>query len=273
MATNLPFNGEFKVTNEYRKPSKKYIAGFHTGIDLVGKTSTDVYSVCDGKVIMASQSYGEYGKAVKIKDNATGKIFLFAHLRSIAVKVNQSVSRVTRIGVMGNTGNSNGAHLHIEMRTSADKYGQVEDIAKYMGIPNKEGTYNSNDYQIGKGIKYEVHIQDIGWQESKENGEIAGTTGESLRIEAIKINADFPIEYRTHVQDLGWLPWVKNREMSGTTGESKRVEAIEIKSEKEIIATAHIQDIGWQEKVVGKEIRIGTEGRALRLEALTLEYV
>ena len=273
MATNLPFNGEFKVTNEYRKPSKNYMAGFNTGIDLVGKTSKDVYSVCDGKVIMASQSYGEYGKAVKIKDNATGKIFLFAHLRSIAVKVNQAVSRVTRIGVMGNTGNSNGAHLHIEMRTSADKYGQVEDIAKYMGIPNKEGTYNSSDYQIGKGIKYEVHIQDKGWQESKENGEIAGTVGESLRVEAIKIYTDFPINYRVHVQDKGWMPWVKNGELAGTTGQSLRIEAIEIKSEKELIATAHVQDIGWLTKVVGKEIKIGTEGRALRLEALTLEYV
>ena len=48
---------------------------------------------------------------------------------------------------------------------------------------------------------------------------------------------------------------------------------ISIKSEREIIATAHVQDIGWQTQVVGKEIKIGTEGRALRLEALKLEYV
>lgn len=125
----------------------------------------------------------------------------------------------------------------------------------------------------GKGIKYEVHIQDKGWQEAKENGEIAGTVGEGLRIEAIKIHTDFDVEYRCHVQDKGWMPWVKNGELSGTTGESKRVEAIEIKSEREIIATAHVQDIGWQTQVVGKEIKIGTEDRALRLEALTLEYV
>lgn len=273
MATNLPFNGEFKITNEYRKPSKNYIAGFHTGIDLVGKTSKDVYSVCDGKVIMASQSYGEYGKAVKIKDNVTGKIFLFAHLRSIAVKVNQAVSRVTRIGVMGNTGNSNGAHLHIEMRTSADKYGQVEDIAKYMGIPNKEGTYNSSDYQIGKGIKYRVHIQDIGWQEPKENGEIAGTEGKEKRIEAIEIYSDLPIEYRAHVEGKGWLPWVKNGEMAGTEGEGRRLEAVDIKSSKPIIAKAHIQNLDWQDEITGTEIRIGTVGESLRLEALTLEYV
>ncbi len=124
-----------------------------------------------------------------------------------------------------------------------------------------------------KSIKYQVHVEGIGWQEAKENGEIAGTTGEALRVEAIKIDTDFPIEYRVHVEGHGWLEWVKNGTVAGTTGQSRRLEAIEIKSTREIIATAHVQDIGWQEAVAGKEIQIGTEGRALRLEALTLQYL
>ena len=125
----------------------------------------------------------------------------------------------------------------------------------------------------GEGIKYQVHIEAIGWQESKENGEIAGTTGEALRIEAMKIETDEYVEYRGHVQDIGWTDWVKAGEIIGTTGQAKRLEAIEIKSLRTIRATAHVQDIGWQDTVVGKNIRIGTEGRALRLEALTLEFV
>ena len=273
MATNLPFNGEFKVTNIYKRKGN-WQAGFHTGIDLVGITNKDVYSVCEGKVIMVNSNYGDYGKAVKVKDSTTGKVFLFAHLKSIAVKVNQYVSRLTKIGVMGNTGRSTGAHLHIEMRTPADKYGEVEDIARYMGIPNELGIYNSKNYPIDeKPLKYQVHIQDIGWQESKENGEIAGTVGEALRIEALKIFADFPIKYRVHVENKGWMDFVSNGEMAGTTGQGLRVEAIEIESEKELVATAHIQNVGWQTSIVGKQIKIGTEGRALRLEALTLEYV
>lgn len=125
----------------------------------------------------------------------------------------------------------------------------------------------------GKGIKYEVHIQDKGWQEAKENGEIAGTVGEALRIEALKIFADFPIKYRVHVENKGWMDFVSNEEMAGTTGKGLRVEAIEIESEKELVVTAHIQNLGWQTSIVGKQIKIGTEGRALRLEALKLEYV
>ena len=272
MATYLPFNGEFKVTNIYRRKGN-WKAGFHTGIDLVVVNDKDVYSVCKGKVIMANQSYGDYGRTVKIKDSATGKIFLFAHLRSISVKVNQYVSRLTKIGVMGNTGRSTGPHLHIEMRTSTDRYGVVEDIAKYMKIPNQIGTYNSKDYPIDeKTLKYQVHVENIGWQESKEDGEIAGTVGEALRIEALKIFADFPIKYRVHVENKGWMDFVSNEEMAGTTGKGLRVEAIEIESEKELVVTAHIQNLGWQPSMVGKQIKIGTEGRALRLEALKIEY-
>jgi uncharacterized protein YjdB len=36
-------------------------------------------------------------------------------------------------------------------------------------------------------VKYSVHLQNDGWQKEKSNGETAGTTGKSKRIEAIKI--------------------------------------------------------------------------------------
>lgn len=271
--TNLPFNGIFRVTNVYRRKGN-WQAGFHTGIDLVGSNTT-VYCVCNGKVTMA-KTYGDYGKAVKVKDEKTGKIFLFAHLKSISVKVGQKVTRASKIGIMGNTGRSTGAHLHIEMRTSADKYGVVEDIASYMGIPNAVGSYNSANYQIKEklDIKYEVHIQNIGWQEQKYNGQLAGTEGQGLRIEAVKIYADIPVQYRVHIENKGWSEWVPNGAQAGTTGESLRIEALEIISSKNPIkATAHIENIGWATAVTGTQVRIGTEGRALRLEALTLEFV
>ena len=36
-------------------------------------------------------------------------------------------------------------------------------------------------------INYQTHIQDIGWQNLKSNGEMSGTEGQSKRLEAIKI--------------------------------------------------------------------------------------
>lgn len=274
MATNLPFIGNFIITKIYREKDNRYKAKFHTGIDLVGDTNKNIYSVCDGKVIMA-RKYGDYGNAIKIKDSATGKIFLFAHLSRFFVEVGQVVSRTTKIGYMGSTGNSSAPHLHLELRTAKDIYGEVEDIASYMKLPNKVGKYNSNDDIFkDKSITYQVHIEKMDWQSPKANGEIAGTEGQSLRIEAIKISATENIKYRVHIQDLGWTDWVPNDCVAGTTGKSKRLEAIEIVTEgSKLRATAHIQDIGWEEVKEGNIIRIGTEGRALRLEALRLEFV
>lgn len=226
---------------------------------------------------MVSQNYGDYGKAVKIKDSKTGKIFLFAHLKSIAVVYGQKVTRVTKIGIMGNTGNSTGPHLHIEMRSSADQYGVVEDIASYMGLPNKVGTYNSNDFQIvdKPRIAYEVHGENYGWSQGlKEDGEEAGTTGQALRIEAVRIDADVPIEYSGHIELIGDIPAVKNGEVLGTIGQGKRLEQIVLKCiSHKIRASAHIESVGWTEPVEGNEVIIGTKGRALRLEALKLEFV
>lgn len=274
--TNLPFNGEFRVTVEYgRKNSAnlKWAAGYHTGMDLVGVTSKDVYSVCDGTVIFASTN-GNYGKCVKIRDSKTGKVFLFAHLASISVKKGQSVTRATKLGVMGATGRAIGAHLHIELRTRADKYGFVENIANYMGIPNKVGTYNSANYQLGnKNITYQVHIQDIGWQTPKKNWEIAGTEGQEKRIEAIIIHSDIPLRYRAHIQDKGWSNWKFNDGIAGTTGEAKRLEALEIVSERPLKGQAHVQNKGWQDIKIGSPIILGTTGEGLRLEAIRLDFV
>ncbi len=43
------------------------------------------------------------------------------------------------------------------------------------------------DSSVNKSIRYRVHVQDIGWMDWVSNGQIAGTTGQSKRIEAIQI--------------------------------------------------------------------------------------
>ena len=55
-------------------------------------------------------------------------------------------------------------------------------------------------------VSYQTHVQDIGWQGIKYDGEEAGTSGQSKRLEAINISLSNPlysgsIEYQTHVSD------------------------------------------------------------------------
>ena len=83
-------------------------------------------------------------------------------------------------------------------------------------------------------VNYSTHVQDIGWQGWKANGQMAGTSGQSKRLEAIRIKLtgemakQYDIYYRVHSQEFGWLGWAKNGESAGTEGYSYRLEAIQI---------------------------------------------
>lgn len=177
---------------------------------------------------------------------------------------------------MGATGNVTGTHLHYEIRNKSNKYGDEQNPATFMGIPNKVATLESENYQIKEvpDISYKVHIAKKGWQESKINGEVAGTKGEALAIEAFVAEADVPIQYKGHIQDKGDTEWYKNGEMLGTVGESKRLEEITIKCDShKLRVTAHIEGIGDVKSKEDNEVVIGTRGRALRLEALTIQFI
>lgn len=108
---------------------------------------------------------------------------------------------------------------------------------------------------ICKMIKYQTHVQNIGWQGEKADGETSGTTGQSLRLEAIKIqlssSIDGGIVYKTHVQDYGWQNFVANGQASGTSGQAKRLEAIQMqltgnaKNQYDLYYRVHAQNFGW----------------------------
>ena len=133
-----------------------------------------------------------------------------------------------------------------------------------------------DQYKItGQDITYKTHIQDIGWTDWKDKGDIAGTTGEAKRIEAIILEGHngLDLSYRVHIEDIGWSAWVGNGQVAGTTGQCKRIEAIEIKSNKMLEVQEHVQDVGWMPSSKGTNIRIGTEGKSLRLEAFKINVL
>lgn len=130
-------------------------------------------------------------------------------------------------------------------------------------------------------IKYSTHIQGIGWQNYKKDSEMAGTTGQGLRVESIKIEGiNLPrgtkLKYQTHIQNIGWQDWKENGTISGTTGKSLRLEGIKIKlegtSEYSVMYRTHIQNIGWQDWCYDGETA-GTIGLSKRMEAIQIKIV
>lgn len=149
MATKICFTGDFKITCEYGKKGNAWKSVVHQGIDLVGVTNKKVYSICNGVVERAGYDKGGFGNYVRIKEDGTDNRIYLAHLDKIYVKVGQKVTYPTVVGLMGTTGNATGSHTHVEIREFKNgKAVRKLNPARYMGIPNKLGMYNSSNYQI-----------------------------------------------------------------------------------------------------------------------------
>ena len=136
---------------------------------------------------------------------------------------------------------------------------------------------NNSDFP---SISYQVHIEGDGWLNTVSDGALAGTQGQSKRIEAIIIdltsNGASMVQYRSHVEDDGWQTWKNSGQTSGTVGQAKRLEAIEIKLNEafalkyDIYYRTYVEGIGWQEWKKNGETS-GTTGQAKRIESIEIK--
>ncbi len=86
----------------------------HQGVDIGASTGTSIVAADSGMVTYAGWN-GGYGNFVKI-DHGDGMETCYGHLSKFAVKTGDTVSKGDVIGYVGSTGNSNGPHLHFEVR-------------------------------------------------------------------------------------------------------------------------------------------------------------
>lgn len=126
-------------------------------------------------------------------------------------------------------------------------------------------------------IGYRAHVSTIGWQGDVFNGNMSGTEGKSLAIEALTIfSGDVEILAQGHVQSIGWQDIQRGNTVTiGTTGQGKRLEAVKLSlanSNKTIRYRAHVQDIGWMNWVTNGEVA-GTVGQGKRIEAIEIQIV
>lgn len=101
---NDPFTGHLK---------------FHRGIDLAAKEGEPVFSPVSGRVIRSEEEYG-YGNCIRILGR-DGKTYIFAHLKHMAAKEGDMISKGKKLGSVGSSGRATGSHLHFEVRNKNNK--------------------------------------------------------------------------------------------------------------------------------------------------------
>ena len=99
--------------------------------------------------------------------------------------------------------------------------GQVLDLTAYGRIESVKFSVGGD---VSSGISYTGNAQNYGWQNSVSDGQVAGTVGQGLSLEGLKMNLtgtlanNYDIYYRAQISLYGWLGWVKDGAESGTLG-------------------------------------------------------
>jgi murein DD-endopeptidase MepM/ murein hydrolase activator NlpD len=107
----LPLHG-YRFTSPYGVRWGK----LHAGVDLAAPEGTPYHAVHSGTVTLAGW-FGGYGYCV-IVDHGNGIETVYGHSSKLLVKQGQRVEAGDELALVGNTGHSFGAHLHLEVHVN-----------------------------------------------------------------------------------------------------------------------------------------------------------
>lgn len=275
------------------------INGGQTNID--GSMNTNYFQMNGGSLVVNNSSQTCI-KANQIMIN--GGRLISKNNGQTSDEVTSNLSALERIDINGGT-----VFAHVSKAGSAALSAPVVAINQNAsilvggvksGAPWHEPTYNVSGYNkesyvlitgadiptddiITGDISYRTHVQNVGWQGLRAEGNISGTSGQGYRLEGIEINyanttEDSRIRYRTHVQNIGWQDWTYGGSVSGTSGKSLRLEAINLEligsdaNRYDVYYCVHAQNFGWLGWAKNGE-NAGTAGYGYRLEGIKIMVV
>lgn len=123
---DLPFTFQSPVTGMtssgfgFRMHPLQNEVKFHYGTDFAAWTGTDIVSFADGTVAMVGWDDG-YGNYIMI-DHDGGWRTMYAHCSKVYVTGGDKVTRGQKIGLVGDTGEVTGPHLHFELTCGGTYY-------------------------------------------------------------------------------------------------------------------------------------------------------
>jgi len=113
---SLPVS-DYRLTGTFGASSGLW-SSTHTGLDFAAPYGSEIRAVQGGEVVETYYD-GSYGNKTVVRGD-DGTEWWYCHQDSFLVGVGERVEAGQAIGAVGNTGNSTGPHLHLEVRPYGD---------------------------------------------------------------------------------------------------------------------------------------------------------
>ncbi|KQC07552.1 MAG: hypothetical protein APR54_05935 [Candidatus Cloacimonas sp. SDB] len=101
----LPVIGDFVISQRFKEK--------HQAIDLASPLGNQVVAAATGEIIEVSED--KYFGNMLLIDHFNGFVTVYAHLAKVLIEKGDIVKKGMVIGLVGDTGNSSGPHLHFEI--------------------------------------------------------------------------------------------------------------------------------------------------------------
>lgn len=120
-------------------------------------------------------------------------------------------------------------------------------------------------------VTYQVHTRKLGWMNWRHDGQMAGTTGQNRRIEAIRINSKDKMNVSVHIKSIGDKKYsnISKDTIIGTTNQKKRIESLMIESDTPFRYRVHQKTYGWSAWTSNGKWA-GVKGKSKQLEAIEI---
>lgn len=146
----MPLDDPFQVTSPF---GERDLDNFHYGLDVSKEFGAAIYSITDGEVVETNNTCAPdnggtpskcpsdsrwrlCGNFVIIKSERDGDVYyiIYMHMKETAVEKGNIVYAGQMIGYQGNSGNSYGSHVHIEINKNKNV------------VSNKESAIDPNEW-------------------------------------------------------------------------------------------------------------------------------
>jgi len=118
-----PTSKPFRISSYYgyRTHPVRGEEHFHTGVDITGTASKNLYAIQSGTIILAQTGWNSgAGTWLKI-DHGNGYVSVYMHLSKLMVKKGDKVEKGQVVGIMGRTGTATGVHLHLTVYKNGNR--------------------------------------------------------------------------------------------------------------------------------------------------------